>query len=86
MLDLFTNDLGSNPEHQHALVFRFVTYFPPAWMVSALLPAPSIPSCDLQWPFEFGQIQTSVQAGGMTSDLIRARTSGSRTGEPDEST
>ena len=51
MLDLFTNDLESNPEHQHALVFRLATYFPPAWMVSALLPASSIPSCDLQVAF-----------------------------------
>ncbi len=82
MFDALADGRESGAEDDHALVLGFVAYLAPAGMVAALLAAFASRPVAWRWPFGLGQIQTSVHAGGITSDLMRDSVSASRTGVP----
>ena len=76
-------DLRERPaEGERPAVFRLVPHAPPSRVVTVLLPPPVVAARRLDVPVGRGQIQTSVQAGGIARALIRARVSASRIGRP----
>jgi hypothetical protein len=69
-------------EFHHMFVFRALANFTKTRMVAVLLAPLGIATVAWMCPSADGQIQTSVQAGGMASDLMRLRMSASVTLEP----
>ena len=70
-------------EVHHVVELPAILALAPARVIEVLLAAGGVDaggSC--RWPRGSGQIQTSLQAGGIASSLSRSSSSGSRTGRP----
>jgi hypothetical protein len=84
------DDLGADihqptAQREHPVVLLAVAGGAPLVVVAVLPPPGGVRADRLDVPFGSGEIHTSCQAGGITSDLIRAITSGSVIGAPDAS-
>ena len=62
---------SASREGDHALVLRLVAHLAPARVIAVLLAAARVAPRGLDVPAASGQIQTSVQAGGIASERMR---------------
>ena len=69
-------------KRDHAPVLHAVAHFGPARMIAILLAPRASRPVTCRWPCGSGEIQTSRQAGGITSDRMRASVAASRRRRP----